>query len=77
MKAELERSGDALTIRIPEAYVHELNLRAGQNVEIENLEGRLVLRTQPPSLEELLERVTPENLHGESGWGAPVGGELW
>ena len=30
-----------------------------------------------PSLEEMLARITPENLHAEIDWGAPVGREVW
>ena len=71
MKTEVARTGDSLSIRVPEAYVEALNLRPGQSVEIESVAGRLVVRTQPPTLEELLEGVTPENLHGEFDWGLP------
>jgi len=30
-----------------------------------------------PSLEEMLAGITPENMHGEVDWGAPVGKEVW
>ena len=29
------------------------------------------------SLEEMLAGITPENLHAEVDWGAPVGKEVW
>lgn len=37
-----------------------------------NMEGKKVL-----SLDDLLARVTPENLHGPIDWGPPVGKEVW
>ena len=77
MKTEVANTGGLLSIHIPEAFVEALGLRAGQSVEIENVAGRLVVRTQPATLEELLEGVTPENLHGEFDWGPAVGKEIW
>lgn len=35
------------------------------------------LSTSDLSLEEMLARITPENLHDEVDWGAPVGKEVW
>jgi antitoxin MazE len=51
----------------------------GSEVELV-LEGKqLVIRRVDPntSLTELLERVTPENLHGEVSTGTPRGREVW
>ena len=44
------------------------------------MDGALVLARLPeqePTLDELLERVTPENLHGEWDTGKSVGRETW
>ncbi len=30
-----------------------------------------------PTLEELVSRITPENLHARTDWGEPVGKEMW
>jgi antitoxin component of MazEF toxin-antitoxin module len=30
-----------------------------------------------PTLEELVQRITPKNCHSETDWGKPVGKELW
>ena len=29
------------------------------------------------TLAQLLEQITPENIQGETDWGAPAGGEAW
>jgi antitoxin MazE len=29
------------------------------------------------TLDELLEQITPDNIHGETNWGPPVGNEEW
>lgn len=37
----------------------------------------LIRRVGVDELQELLDRVTLENCHGEVDWGAPVGKEVW
>jgi hypothetical protein len=32
---------------------------------------------KPPTLEQLMEGVTAENMHSETDWGSPVGKEIW
>jgi hypothetical protein len=39
--------------------------------------GNVPAIRKPVSLDELLDRVTPENIHTELEWGLPVGRELW
>ena len=48
-------------------------------LEVSLVEGGLLLRPRRTeyTLEELLAQITPENLHGETDWGPPVGRESW
>jgi antitoxin MazE len=41
--------------------------------------GRLTVRPVNPkiTLESLVAAITPENRHGETEWGEPVGSEVW
>ena len=41
----------------------------GQNQSFKGRKG--------PTLDELIARITPENLHPETDWGLPVGKEIW
>ena len=80
MKTRVQRWGNSLAVRIPKSFAAETRLTDGTLVELSLVDGTLVLARLPeqePTLDELLERVTPENLHGEWDTGRPVGRETW
>ncbi len=80
MSTRVTRWGNSLAIRIPSAYARELHLDEGAEVELSVTEGRLVITPAPPqayNLAELVAGITPENRHGETDWGGPVGDESW
>ncbi len=77
MRTQISRWGNSLAIRIPGAIVRSHGLEAGDAVELTECEdGTLQLRSDGPGLSELIERITPDNLHDECSFGAPVGKEL-
>ncbi len=77
----LKKWGNSLTLRIPAPLVRQLNLTENTAVECAIMDGSLVIspvtEPRPYSLEQLLDQVTPENIHGETDVGAPVGKEIW
>jgi antitoxin MazE len=79
MKSQVGKWGHSLAVRIPGVYAKELGLEDGAAVEVTRVDGGLLLRVPKHaySLDDLLARVTPENIHGETDWGPPVGGEAW
>ena len=79
MKAQMVKWGNSLAVRIPGTYAKELDLAEGTELEVTRVDGGLLLRPRKPAytLDELLARVTPENIHGETDWGPAVGGEAW
>ncbi|MBC7347998.1 MAG: AbrB/MazE/SpoVT family DNA-binding domain-containing protein [Clostridia bacterium] len=77
MGPRVQRWGNSLGIRIPRSLARKLGLTEGTPVELEVDNDRIVICRKQYSLEELLSRVTPENLHGETDTGLPVGGEEW
>ena len=72
--------GNSLAIRIPSRIARDLGLSSDSQVEITS-DGTTatIKRDEQPrlSLEDLVEGITPENIHGEMNWGAPVGNEIW
>ncbi len=80
MKARIEKWGSTLALRIPESYAEQAGLEPEAVVDV-SLAGRtLVVRRlpqEPATLDQLLEGVTPQNLHGEQALGPAVGGEAW
>ncbi len=79
MKTQVGKWGNSLAVRIPGIYAKELDLEDGVELEVTCINGGLLLRPRKHdyTLEELLAQITPENIHGETDWGPPVGGETW
>jgi antitoxin MazE len=79
MNTQVGKWGNSLAVRIPASCAKDLALEEGMELDISLVEGGLLLRPRRHAytLEELLEQVTPENIHGETDWGPPVGRESW
>ena len=80
MRRRVQRWGNSLALRIPKAFVAETNLDEGSEVELSLEEGRLIIKpvTDPIySLDDLLEQIGPENVHGETDTGPRAGNEVW
>jgi antitoxin MazE len=78
MRTRIAKWGNSLGLRIPKPFILESGLQDGAEVEIAIDGGRIVLTpvAQEYSLEELTSQITPENRHGETDWGKPVGHEV-
>jgi antitoxin MazE len=78
MNARVQKWGNSLALRIPKTYADQIGLSSNSPVEI-FLEGnRLVIEpARRPTLDVLLDGVTPDNIHTETDWGEPVGKEAW
>ena len=79
MQTQIGKWGNSLAVRIPGILAKDLNLREGTDLDVAVMDGALVLRPAKPqyTLEELVEGITPENVHGETDWGPAVGREAW
>jgi len=79
MKTVVRKWGNSLALRIPKTMAEHIKVRAGAPVEITEERGNLLIKPTgaKSSLKELLAKVTPENLHGETKTGRAVGKEVW
>lgn len=80
MLAKIQKWGNSLGVRIPKHVAQEANIQEGTSVELCVEEGRLIIAPQNKrkyTLKELVDEITPENMHGETDWGPPVGKEVW
>jgi antitoxin MazE len=79
MRSRVSRWGNSLAIRIPASFSREVRIEAGDAVDLRVDDGRMVITPVRKSytLDQLLAGITDENLHGETDWGPPVGGEAW
>ena len=80
MRTRLQKWGNSLAIRIPQYFAVEAGLSADSAIQLMVKDGNLVISAVPEpelSLEELLARVTPQNLHTEIDTGHVQGNESW
>jgi antitoxin MazE len=78
MKTTVQKWGNSLALRIPKAFAAQVNVRRGTSVRLTVEKGLLIIRperTDEISLKKLLAKVTAENVHPETDWGAPMGKE--
>jgi antitoxin MazE len=81
MRGKVSRWGNSLAIRIPKSVADEAGMREDLEVEIRCENASVVVEpsdtADEPTLDELLEGLTPDKVHGELDWGPPVGKEVW
>jgi antitoxin MazE len=80
MKARIQKWGNSLAVRIPKAFADEVRLAQDSAVDLTVRNGKLVIVPvdEPEfTLEDLVAKITPENRHGETSTGSPVGDEAW
>jgi antitoxin MazE len=77
----VKKWGNSLAVRIPSHLAQQLNLAENTPVDCAVVDGSLVIRPVteqgPYSLKHLLDRITAENIHGETETGTAVGQEIW
>ena len=79
MTSKVSRWGNSPAIRIPKPLLIAAGFSPTQNVTITATEGKLVVEPiQSPrfDLDELVSRITPDNRHQETDFGASVGREF-
>lgn len=77
----IQKWGNGTGIRLPKKVLEAADWDEGQTVTVDVQEDKIVLspvkKVTKVTLEDLLEGVTPENVHGEVDWGEPHGKEIW
>lgn len=78
-QAQMVRWGNSLAVRIPKNVADESRLAEGGKlfVQVESPGIIVIKAVERPTLDQLLEKITPENVHKEIDWGKPVGNEAW
>ncbi len=75
--ARVFKAGNSLAIRIPSAIAKRIALEDGAVVEMAVDHGMIYVRKAPSrALVELIERITPENVH-EPVFDESIGSERW
>ena len=80
MQSQIQKWGNSLAIRIPKVFAKEAEIEQGVNVEVKVVEGSIVItpiKKEEYKLEDLLSKVTKENIHQEVSTGEARGKEVW
>ena len=80
MRAQVQKWGNSLALRIPRSFAVESEIEQGTEVDLSLEKGRLVITPMKKSLftlDALMAGVTPDNLHDEVDTGPPAGKEAW
>ena len=80
MRTRIQKWGNSLALRIPKSFATEAGLQRETSVDISLADGKLVITPidEPkPTIEQLLAKVTEENLHHEVDTGPATGNEVW
>lgn len=81
MKSKIQKWGNSLAIRIPKSFAVQTEIEQDSIIDLSVIDGKIIVEPEKKkpkyTLEELLDGVTEENLHGEIDFGKPSGKEIW
>ncbi|KPA11389.1 transcriptional regulator/antitoxin, MazE [Candidatus Magnetomorum sp. HK-1] len=75
MKSTVQKLGNNLAIPIPESFASEINLSIGTEIYLVIIENKIQIepiKKNAPLLNDLLDKITEENIHQEINIGTPV-----
>ena len=80
MQTKIQKWGNSLGLRIPKSLAEQAGVEAGSDVDLSVEDGELVVRPRRLpryKLKDLLQAITPKNVHKGIDTGFPVGREAW
>ncbi len=78
MRVTVKMWGNSASVRIPASVMSAAKLHVDSQVDVREEAGRIIVepvRGESCDLATLIARITPDNVHAEFGFGAPVGKE--
>jgi len=78
MRTVVKKWGNSASVRIPAAVMQAAHLELDETVDVREESGRVVIepvQRKDYDLAELIERITPKNVHDEVDFGKAVGKE--
>ena len=81
-KTKIKKWGNSLAIRLPKAGVDLLKLKEDSFVlfDFDYNKNQILIKPEEKeeyTLDELISKITPKNIHDEVCWGSPDGKEIW
>ena len=66
MHSQIQKWGNSLGVRIPQAIAKKLHLHSGSQVKLDTVNNQLIITKSNLELDVLLERIDSSNCHHES-----------
>ena len=77
-KRKYQKWGNSLGFRIPMNIINDLSLKKDSTVDITENKDAIIIRPKKNHiLNELLEKISDENIHSEIDLGITEGNEIW
>ena len=78
-RTSLAKWGTSLAVRLPKPILDAAHLKSGDDLDINFQDGVIIIQSvaSKPTLQNLVDQITDENLTPETDWGPPVGNEAW
>lgn len=79
MRAIVKKWGNSAAVRIPSGIMEAAQLKLDEAVDVREQDGEIVItpiRSNKVELSQLLDRITPDNLHSGMDFGNPMGREM-
>lgn len=77
MRVEISKWGNSAAVRVPAGVLADAGMQIGQALNLRTEAGRLVLEPALENLEDLVNRMTPQNCHAPVLDDLAVGAEAW
>lgn len=80
MQTKIQKWGNSLALRIPKSFAINANLGQNDTVDLSIDKEKIIITLigkKEYTLNDLLEGISENNIHGEFDTGAPVGKENW
>lgn len=77
MKTHVRKWGNSIGVRIPQQLAQEIGLTDGTELEMNVINKKIVLVKPRVTLDDLVKKITPENVHKETDTGFLKGKEIW
>ncbi len=79
MHLTIQKWGNSLALRIPNAVAKQVNVHQGSRMELSLTANKIILSAagQEYKLQDLLKKVSKKNAYKEESFGKPQGKEVW
>lgn len=77
MNTTISQWGNSLGIRLPKIFLNQMNIQAGNKINISIKDDSIIIKKNKPDLQIMLKNISNKNIHKETPTGKLTGKEIW